>query len=194
MASLSTANNLKIFLLPTEILAEIITSDILSTGDISRCQQVCKLFRDIIQRYAKHEYILQVEHRSQQAWRLARCLLAYPKLGESFRSITVAWISPPQYIVTDSGTELLRWSWTPEEKDKISSFAGSILGRQGLRAVYWGVECASLVPLLLCFMPNLKYLDLGADINPKISEAYLREQRRIMAKEKICVNKAIQAV
>ncbi|RVD84110.1 uncharacterized protein DFL_005878 [Arthrobotrys flagrans] len=177
---------------PTEILAEIITNETLTPADLGRCEQVCKLFRDIVQHYSRRNYILRIGHPSQQTWRLVRCLLVNPKIGERFRSITVAW-GRPQYIVTDSGTDLLRWIWTPEEKDQISAFAGGVLGQQGLRGVYWGVDCGSLIPLLVCYMPNLEFLDLGyPDIDTGLSRTYLREQRRIIAREKIYVGKTEQ--
>ncbi|KAK6499821.1 hypothetical protein TWF481_010179 [Arthrobotrys musiformis] len=180
----------KMAILPTEILAQIITNETLSASDLGRCELVCRLFRDIVQHYARRHYTLKIGHPFQQTWRLARCLLVNPQIGKQFRSITVVW-GRPQYVVTDTGTQLMQWSWTPEEKDQISTFAGGVLGKLGLRGIYWGVECGSLLPLLLCFMPNLESLDLGyPDIDTGLSKAYLIEQRRIIEREKICVEGA----
>ncbi|KAK6531152.1 hypothetical protein TWF281_007977 [Arthrobotrys megalospora] len=178
---MATIHNINEF--PTEILAEILTNETLTPADLGRCEQVCKLFCDIVQRYTRRNYTLRIGHSSQQSWRLVRCLLLNPKIGERFRSITVAW-GRPQYVQTYSGTKLLQWSWTSEEKDKISAFAGGVLRVQGLRGVYWGVDCGSLIPLLLCFMPNLESIDLGyPDIDTRLSRNYLVEQRKIMARE-----------
>ncbi|KAK6356200.1 hypothetical protein TWF718_000571 [Orbilia javanica] len=172
---------------PTEILAEIITNETLTPADLGRCEQVCKLFRDIVQHYSRRNYILRIGNVSQQTWQLARCLLVNPKIGERFKSITVAWCID---IMADSGNRL-RWTWTQEEKDQISAFAGGVLGRHGLREVYRGVDCGSLIPLLLCFMPNLEVLDLGYP-DKGLSRGYLREQREIIAREKINIGKTRQ--
>ncbi|KAF3165200.1 hypothetical protein TWF225_003594 [Orbilia oligospora] len=181
-------SNPRIF--PTEILAEIIANETLTPADLRRCQLVCRLFRDIVQHYPRCNYILRIGHYSQQTWRLVRCLLANPKIGQRFRSITIAW-GRPHYIITPSGAEeLLRWRWTEEEMNQISAFAGGILGPHGLRGVFGGVDCASLIPLLLYYMPNLEFVDLGyPDIDIRLSRGYLREQRRIIAQHKIDVRK-----
>ncbi|KAK6515277.1 hypothetical protein TWF506_007621 [Arthrobotrys conoides] len=175
-------------LFPTEILAEILTNEILTLADQHRCQLACKLFRDIVQHYSRCDYILRIGHYSQQTWRLVRCLLLNPKIGERFRSITVTWGRPSYFINAAGNEELLRWSWTTEEIDQINAFAGNVLGHGGLRGVFWGVDCGSLIPLLLCYMPNLESLDLGyPDIDTGLSGAYLREKRKLIAKEQIYI-------
>ncbi|KAJ6264695.1 hypothetical protein Dda_0845 [Drechslerella dactyloides] len=146
-----------IFDLPTELLFDIFSGDNLTCADLGRCQQVCKTFRDIIQ-HCKIDYTFKVDVTAHSAWRLIRCLLINPQIGERFKSIKVTWhrrrpMKPKTWAAI--------WSWTKEEREQIEHLGSEWLTGDTIRAIWTGLNSEALLPFLLCFTPNLESLDLG---------------------------------
>ncbi|KAF3922294.1 hypothetical protein ABW20_dc0107446 [Dactylellina cionopaga] len=55
-----------------------------------------------------------------------------------------------------------RWEWTPDEVDAIKRVAKTWkLSAGNVTAIFAGINSEALIPLLLCFTPNLESLDMG---------------------------------
>ncbi|KAF3298381.1 hypothetical protein TWF132_000203 [Orbilia oligospora] len=155
--------------LPNEILFQILGDECLSNGDLGRAECTCRLFQANIQEYIapRRRYTFWVDAVDQPAWRLVRHLLANPKLGEQFVEINVKW---KRRIAGDKETWTKDWKWKRKEVSRIRKL--TTRWKMNTRTAYnilRGKNSEALLPLLLCFTPNLKSLDLG-NINRDIMD------------------------
>ncbi|KAK6534992.1 hypothetical protein TWF281_006291 [Arthrobotrys megalospora] len=153
--------------LPTELLTQILNDEVLTSADLACCAQTCSWLRDFI--YSEQcnvEYTFQVDHISQSPWKLIRCLLINPKVGERFRKILITW---HRRRIQRSKTWTLRWYWTYDELIDIYDTCE----KWGLTASIYpvirdGLNSEALLPLLLCYTTKLESLDLG-DVSPDMT-------------------------
>ncbi|KAK6355773.1 hypothetical protein TWF718_000154 [Orbilia javanica] len=150
MASLAT--------LPAEILIQIFENKILTPIDLASCSKTCIRFTNIISLNIKLHYTFRVDYFTQSAWKLIRCLLINPQIGERFKKISVAWHRRER---RDDNTWTWKWDWTQDELIKIYDIC-EYWGLEGVySAIEDGLDSEALLPLLLCLTPNLESLDLG---------------------------------
>ncbi|KAF3187314.1 hypothetical protein TWF788_002236 [Orbilia oligospora] len=155
--------------LPNEILSQILRDECLSNGDLGRAECTCRLFQANIQEYIapRRRYTFWVDAVDQPAWRLVRHLLVNPKLGEQFVEINVKW---KRRMAGDKETWTKDWKWKRKEVSRIRKL--TTRWKMNTRTAYnilRGKNSEALLPLLLCFTPNLKSLDLG-NINRDIMD------------------------
>ncbi|KAF3242831.1 hypothetical protein TWF192_008546 [Orbilia oligospora] len=155
--------------LPNEILSQILRDECLSNGDLGRAECTCRLFQANIQEYIapRRRYTFWVDAVDQPAWRLVRHLLVNPKLGEQFVEINVKW---KRRTAGDKETWTKDWKWKRKEVSRIRKL--TTRWKMNTRTAYnilRGKNSEALLPLLLCFTPNLKSLDLG-NINRDIMD------------------------
>ncbi|EGX54132.1 hypothetical protein AOL_s00004g165 [Orbilia oligospora ATCC 24927] len=152
-----------ILALPNEILAKIFGDNDLSDVDISRSIQVCKLFKENIQKFVGQKLTFAVDDISHSGWRFARCLLRNPEIGEHFANMTVEWHRrnwSDWKIDKEHWTK--DWAWTGLEREKISALCKKWdINEKTKSIILGGKNSEALLPLLLCLTPNLKSLDLG---------------------------------
>ncbi|KAK6352573.1 hypothetical protein TWF730_009397 [Orbilia blumenaviensis] len=159
--------------LPTELLLQIFKCKELSPVDLVRCGRTCRRYHDITNSSEfKIDYTFQVDHISHSGWRLIRCLLLNPALGERFQSLQIAWHRRRR---RDKTTWTTKWNWTEEELAHISA----VLNKWGIddsgtlyRAIEIGLNSEALIPLLLCFTTTLESLDIGEVAHDMISDEY----------------------
>ncbi|KAF3929103.1 hypothetical protein ABW20_dc0107421 [Dactylellina cionopaga] len=145
--------------LPVELLIEIFTQDRLDNADKAVIKRVCKWFNGF--KIPIHSYTLKLDHWSLSPWKLARSLMVNPKIGEQLREICVEWYRR-QPSKLESIPWTARWDWTLEEIDRIREMNKTWgLSPKNVEAVVAGVNSDALLPLLLCFTPNLITLDMG---------------------------------
>ncbi|KAK6498798.1 hypothetical protein TWF481_011371 [Arthrobotrys musiformis] len=157
---------------PNEILAIILGDEVLSNGDIGRAERTCKLFQANIQEYVapRRRYTFWVDSVDRPAWRLIRRLLKDPKLGETFVEINVKW---ERRIASDPSTWPSDWRWTRAEQSCIRRMCRKWdLSSGTLLNILEGKNSEALLPLLLCFTPKLKSLDLGSPDGRIVNCAY----------------------
>ncbi|KAK6523738.1 hypothetical protein TWF281_001710 [Arthrobotrys megalospora] len=145
---------------PNEILAKILGDECLSNGDLASAEGTCQLFRANIQEYLTcRRYTFRVDATNHPTWKLIRHLLKNPKLAERFTHIIVEW---ERRIATDSSTWTSDWEWSSKERTRIEKLCQTwdIQGKTKSN-ILKGKNSEALLPLLLCFTPNLKSLDLG---------------------------------
>ncbi|KAF3907171.1 hypothetical protein ABW21_db0207653 [Orbilia brochopaga] len=143
--------------LPTEILLEIFSDNSLTPEDLARCQQTCRTFRGVTE-HLKIDYTFKVDSTTQSTWRLARCLLMNPNMGNRFRSIKVTW---HRRRPRKPRTWASQWHWTLAERKQIEDLTAEWLSSQTIYAIAAGLNSEAVLPFLLCFTPNLQSLDLG---------------------------------
>ncbi|KAK6352572.1 hypothetical protein TWF730_009396 [Orbilia blumenaviensis] len=149
-----------IYSLPAEVLLQIFAEGILTAADFACCALTCKLFHDITSQSKVH-YIFKVDHPSHPTFKLIRCLLKKPSIGERFKSITVTWHRrrprKPQ-------TWAAKWQWTPEEHVAIKKFCKTWDILDTYNAITSGWNSEALLPLLLGFASHLESLDYGRTV------------------------------
>ncbi|KAF3161341.1 hypothetical protein TWF788_002548 [Orbilia oligospora] len=150
--------------LPNEILTQIFRNKSLSNKDLTNAQLACRLFKDNIQSFitSNRHYIFRVDEVSQPTWKLIRHLINNPELnsGHQIVSITVEW---HRRIAKSEDTWTKPWFWTDAEQSKLESlfYKYRLTDETRLNILHHGRNSESLLPLLLYFTPNLKFLDLG---------------------------------
>ncbi|KAK6352574.1 hypothetical protein TWF730_009398 [Orbilia blumenaviensis] len=151
--------------LPAELLAQILSRETgITSLDISNCSLVCRrLYNLTVDR--KTKYSFHVDHRSQSAWHLIRCILSNPTVGTRIQTIVLTWHRrrPGQ-----STTWTPQWIWRSQESAQIRE----ICKKWGIYEFLYpviedGFDSEALLPLLLCLTPNLESLDLG-NISPGV--------------------------
>ncbi|KAK6514040.1 hypothetical protein TWF506_008467 [Arthrobotrys conoides] len=146
--------------LPTELLFQIFTDEVISSNDLAQCAATCKLFNDI-KSQCKINYNFRVDHPSRSAWKLIRHLLLDPKIGERFQSITVTW---HRRVPRHPKTWALEWNWGKTERQEINR----LCEEWGLSEVAYHIRCGwnseALIPLLLCFTTKLESFDYGRSV------------------------------
>ncbi|KAK6339397.1 hypothetical protein TWF718_008816 [Orbilia javanica] len=166
-----TKNMAPITSLPTEILLEVFKDTGLTATDLCRCSSTCRKFRDIagLTNFTV-DYVFKVDHTSQSGWKLIRCLLLNPKLGERIRSLQLSWHRRRR---RDDTTWTLKWDWTEEELAGIAEICKRWKLNESLyTAIKYGLNSEALLPLLLCLTPNLVSLDVGDVGHDMISDEY----------------------
>ncbi|KAK6513942.1 hypothetical protein TWF506_008372 [Arthrobotrys conoides] len=166
-----------ILFFPNEILSQILGDECLSNGDLGRAECTCKLFRANIQEHVapRRKYTFWVDSIDRPSWRLVRYLLENPKLGEQFVEINVKW---ERRIAGNPDTWTKDWKWKGKEISRIRKMCTKWnLNPRITFNILRGKNSEALLPLLLCFTPNLKSLDLG-DIDRKIIN-YNRSEHKL---------------
>ncbi|KAF3930214.1 hypothetical protein ABW20_dc0103326 [Dactylellina cionopaga] len=155
----SISNTLKdttITSLPNELLIETFTRESLTNADLANIKRVCKFF-NVVAPTPSQSYKFSVDALTNPTWKLIRALLENPKIGLQFTDITLDW---ERRDVNDGPEKWAPvWDWTPEEVVKIKEVCKK--WEIEPRAILGGVNSEALLPLLLCFTPNLESLDLG---------------------------------
>ncbi|KAK6529782.1 hypothetical protein TWF281_008941 [Arthrobotrys megalospora] len=146
--------------LPTETLLDIFNRDVFSTmEDIAKLKPVCRRFHEIAEACKGLKYTFRVDTLTQPTWRFMRSLLLNPKLGEQISEINVIW---ERRDVLNYKTWTAVWPWTKEERLKLFELGEKWQLYDGnAKAAALGVNSEALLPILLCFTPNLVFLDLG---------------------------------
>ncbi|KAK6508585.1 hypothetical protein TWF506_010669 [Arthrobotrys conoides] len=152
-----------ILTLPNEILAKIFGDNDLCDVDISRAIQVCKLFKENIQGFVGQKLTFIVDTASHLGWRFVRCLLRTPEIGEHFIDITIEWDRRNwKRWRYDRKPWTADWVWTELEKQQIVALCHQWEINENTKSlILGGKNSEALLPLILCFTPNLKALDLG---------------------------------
>ncbi|KAK6530776.1 hypothetical protein TWF281_007611 [Arthrobotrys megalospora] len=161
--------------LPVEILLQIFQNESLTAADVARCARTCRLFHDTAAT-CKIDYNFQVDDVSRSAWRLIRCLLVNPALGQRFRKITVTW---HRRRPRKPKTWAKRWRWTrPGERAKLAAICDRWpISHSDMKK---GMNSEVLLPILLFFTPKLESIDFGQPITGMIYPGFTyREGIRI---------------
>lgn len=151
--------------LPSETLVQILCDDGLSNADTASLRRVCKRFKH-------HAFYRKIVFRadavSHSPWKLARRMLFHDaELGEKCTSFVVQW----KWNTVERGINVENWKWTEEEQARIKDICeqwgfhtdipASPRIPSYLRDVLQGRNSEALLPLLLCYTPNLKSLNIG---------------------------------
>ncbi|KAK6532823.1 hypothetical protein TWF281_006995 [Arthrobotrys megalospora] len=154
--------------LPMELLIEILSQDILTNEDVASASLVCHRFNAAAQSSPGRPYDFKVDTHSHHTWKLIRCLLYNPDLGNRFTSITVNWAAR----VALNNLSGVRgrpptWTWNEYETSKIKEIGqknGQEYGifKELVDEILAGEDSESLLPFLLFFTPKLERLDLGS--------------------------------
>ncbi|KAK6523845.1 hypothetical protein TWF281_001813 [Arthrobotrys megalospora] len=159
--------------LPTEITLQILKDNGLTPTDLANCAQTCHRFRDVFATYSKDfkiDYTFQVDHTSQSGWKLIRCLLLDPALGDRIQSLKITWHRRRRQ---DKSTWTLKWHWTDDELSQILAVCEKWkLKESSYGAIKFGLNSEALLPLLLCYTLNLESLDVGDVAPDMISDEY----------------------
>ncbi|EPS43133.1 hypothetical protein H072_2897 [Dactylellina haptotyla CBS 200.50] len=157
--------------LPTEILLQIFGSGLLTLEDSAHLKRVCWRLRNVTQQCKGFTYNFVVDEPKQKSWMLVRYLILNPSLGEQISSIKMTW---RRRDGSDRATWTRPWHWTKTEKaaiwelNKIYSFS------QGMAyAAAMGVNSEAILPILLCYTPNLISLDLGDTVPDLLLKDYM---------------------
>ncbi|KAK6514041.1 hypothetical protein TWF506_008468 [Arthrobotrys conoides] len=163
MASITT--------LPAETLLQIFKDDSLTPTDLAQCAQTCRKFRGLAcLPDHKIDYIFKVDHPSHASWRLIRCILLNPALGERIQTLQLEWHRRRR---RDKSTWTLKWDWTEDELTKISELCKRWdLNSSLYTAIKIGLNSEALLPLLFCFTTKLESLDVGNVGHDMISDEY----------------------
>ncbi|KAF3151618.1 hypothetical protein TWF569_003748 [Orbilia oligospora] len=146
--------------LSNELLLQIFES--LPYSDAAVCALVCKRLHNIFSRTQIEDYTVKVDHPSHRAWKLVRCLLINPKLGERFKKLSFTY-HPRRCSYRQTWT--LQWYWTTEEDAKIEQLCQNWDISAAYKWIRDGIYGNSIFPLLLCYTTNLKSLDLGYGVD-----------------------------
>ncbi|KAF3921999.1 hypothetical protein ABW20_dc0105145 [Dactylellina cionopaga] len=156
--------------LPVEIFREILLDECLRVADRVAIKRVCKYFYDVVERFcpviSEGSYVLHVDDNEHRTWKFARSLLVDPDIGKQFADISVEWHRRALNDAPEKWTKL--WEWTKEEKAQIRKITKEMkFTFDTTKTILDGVNSEALLPLIFCFTPNLKALNLG-DIDPSL--------------------------
>ncbi|KAK6523482.1 hypothetical protein TWF281_001463 [Arthrobotrys megalospora] len=144
--------------LPSEILIQILGDDGLSNADAARLRRVCRLFND---HAFYRKIVFNVDAVSHSPWKFARQMLFYDaELCKKCFSFVVRW----DWNIVRRWTPVESWEWTEVEKTRIVGICEQwVFGEEsGVRGnILKGRNSEALLPLLLCYTPNLRSLNLG---------------------------------
>ncbi|KAF3164064.1 hypothetical protein EYR41_011367 [Orbilia oligospora] len=157
--------------LPPETLLQIFKDDSLAPTDLAHCAQTCLKFRDLacLPDY-KIDYVFKVDHPSHSGWRLIRCILLNPALGERIQTLRLEWHRRRR---RERDTWTLKWDWTEDELTKISEICKKWnLNPSLYPAIEIGLNSEALLPLLFCLTTKLESLDVGDVGHDMISDEY----------------------
>ncbi|RVD84871.1 uncharacterized protein DFL_003208 [Arthrobotrys flagrans] len=146
--------------LPNELLVEIF--EYLPLSDTARCAQTCKQFYKIVSKSQIKDYNVKIDHPCHSAWKLIRCLLINPKIGERFQKLTFTY-HPRRCCLRKTWT--LQWRWTAEEETELELLCHVFDITPAYKWIKNGIYGDSIFPLLLGYTTNLKSLDLGRGVN-----------------------------
>ncbi|KAK6517318.1 hypothetical protein TWF281_003976 [Arthrobotrys megalospora] len=139
--------------LPSEILFKIFDNNYLSSADIARSQQVCKLFKH----HAVHRvFTFRVGAPSLSPWKLASRII-FDGIGVDCTGIVIRW----EYIGPRTFSRDSNWSWTDDEIKHIKEICDTWGFFGDVKAnILKGSSSISLLPLVLRFTPRLKSVEL----------------------------------
>ncbi|KAJ6256443.1 hypothetical protein Dda_8944 [Drechslerella dactyloides] len=144
--------------LPTELLIQIFNQT--NNVDLYSLRQACKRFADIAQICAPPTLVLQIDAPNHQAWKLVRSLIKTQTPIKQVREVQIEWY---RRATDEQGAAATKqWTWTRHERDQINRlcFKYGIWDQLAL-AISRGINSEALLPLVLCFTPNIETLDLG---------------------------------
>ncbi|KAF3914277.1 hypothetical protein AA313_de0210186 [Arthrobotrys entomopaga] len=148
--------------LSSEIWLQVFNEPCLSDKDLASAQRTCQRFNTLIQRYIypKRTFTLTIDSPKYSCWKLARTLLKRPALGEQFRHIRLEF---RRRDVHYKDTWFKAWKWQRSDRQHLEAtyrLWATVLPYPWRQVVNAGLNSEALLPLILCFTPNLKFLDL----------------------------------
>ncbi|KAK6345858.1 hypothetical protein TWF730_010201 [Orbilia blumenaviensis] len=142
--------------LQTELLLQVF--DDLSISDQARCAQACKRFYHIISDLKITDYDIKFDYPSFSVWRLVRCLLINPQIGERFQKLTLKFYLRGRRVPE---TPTLKWNWTNEEEIEIKKLCDAWNIGSTWNLIQEGISSRALLPLLLRHTTCLRNIDFG---------------------------------
>ncbi|KAF3938837.1 hypothetical protein ABW19_dt0206143 [Dactylella cylindrospora] len=145
--------------LPLELLRQILTDKGFSNKDLRSISLVCNAFYSVASTAQRHPHTITVDSKDHSVYRLARCMLLNPSVGDSFDELRIDW--ERRY---EDGEEdwPRRWKWTDEEKAKIRSL-GEEYGfeKEMVNTIIDGMNSEPVLLVIFCLTRNMTTLDVG---------------------------------
>ncbi|KAF3213192.1 hypothetical protein TWF192_009838 [Orbilia oligospora] len=145
--------------LSNELLLQIFES--LPYSDAAVCALVCKRLHNIFSRTQIEDYTVKVDHPSHRAWKLIRCLLVNPKLGERFKKLSFTY-HPRRCDYPQTWT--LQWYWTTEEETQLEHLCQNWDISAAFKWIRDGIYGNSISHSCFVTLPTSKVSTSGTDL------------------------------
>ncbi|KAF3924377.1 hypothetical protein AA313_de0203263 [Arthrobotrys entomopaga] len=149
----------KITNLPTELLLDIFQR--VDNTSVARCKRVCHVFLSVANQIPLTSYTLLIDHLNHSAWKFFRSLLTNPKLCENLTELNVEWYRRTEELETHTP----KWIWSEQDLtliDKLQKVESTYtIKPKTFEVIKYGGNSEAILPVILCFTPELKSLNLG---------------------------------